>query len=111
MAQVVLRKPDCQSAAKSNRPSTRITFENVLTNSQANKLPLARGRSRWGNCVKKDRKVCAVRMMKVGPSEPLCKKRLQTAVSGLCRKTMVVNVTVKRRGLITSGVNERGECE
>src|SRR5712691_9728492 len=64
-----------------------------------------------GNCVKKDRKVCAVRMMKVGPSEPLCKKRLQTAVSGLCRKTMVVNVTVKRRGLITSGVNERGECE
>ena len=53
----------------------------------------------------------AVRMMKVGPSEPLCKKRLQTAVSGLCRKTMVVNVTVKRRGLNTSGVNERGECE
>jgi hypothetical protein len=50
-------------------------------------------------------------MMKVGPSEPLCKKRLQTAVSGLCRKTMVVNVTVKRRGLITSGMNERGECE
>ena len=38
-------------------------------------------------------------------------KRLQTAVSGLCRETMVVNVTVKRRGLITSGVNERGECE
>ena len=63
------------------------------------------------HCVKKDRKVCAVRMMKVGPLEQLCKKRLQTAVSGLCRKTVVVNVTVKRRGLITSGVNERGECE
>jgi transposase len=64
-----------------------------------------------GNCVKKDREVCAVRMMKAGPSEPLCKRRLQTAVSGLCRKTVVVNVTVKRRGLITSGMNERGECE
>ena len=66
----------------------------------------------WREIVsRKTRKVCAVRMMKAGPLEPLCKKRLQTAVSGLCRKTVVVNVTVKRCGLTTSGMNERGECE
>jgi hypothetical protein len=34
-----------------------------------------------GGCVKKTRKRHAVRKMKVGPSEPLCRRRLQTALS------------------------------
>src|SRR5580698_7264489 len=48
IAQVVLRKPACQSTAKSNRPSTRIMVENTLTDSQANKPPLERGNNRCG---------------------------------------------------------------
>ena len=48
-------------------------------------------------CVKKTRKRHAVRKMKVGPSEPLCRGRLQTAVSCFSQKLQVVNVTVKRR--------------
>jgi integrase/recombinase XerD len=40
MAHVVLRKPACHSAARSNRPSTRITGEKWRTDSQANKPPL-----------------------------------------------------------------------
>jgi hypothetical protein len=49
--------------------------------------------------------------MKVGPSEPLCRGRLQTAGS-CCRSTMVVvNVPVKRRGifLITSCRDQKDE--
>jgi hypothetical protein len=34
-----------------------------------------------GDCVKKTRKRHAVRKMKVGPSEPPCRRRLQTALS------------------------------
>ena len=34
-----------------------------------------------GDCVKKARERCAVREMKVGPSEPPCRRRLQTAMS------------------------------
>jgi hypothetical protein len=34
-----------------------------------------------GDCVKKARERCAVREMKVGPSKPLCRRRLQTAMS------------------------------
>ena len=39
-------KPACHSTAKSNRPSTRITDEKLLTNSQANNPPLERGNQR-----------------------------------------------------------------
>jgi hypothetical protein len=35
--------------------------------------------------------------MKVGPSEPPCRRRLQTAISCFGPKTAVVNVMVKRR--------------
>ena len=37
-------------------------------------------------CVKKTRKRHAVREMKVGPSEPACRSRLQTAVSCFSQK-------------------------
>jgi hypothetical protein len=49
-------------------------------------------------CVKKVRKRHAVREMKEGPSEPPCRRRLQTAMSCFDRKVTVVNVMVKRRG-------------
>jgi hypothetical protein len=38
-----------------------------------------------------------VRKMKVGPSEPPCRGRLQTAMSCFGQKAAVVNVMVKRR--------------
>ena len=50
-----------------------------------------------GGCVKKTRKRRAVRKMKVGPSEPPCRGRLQTAMSCFGLKAAVVNVMVKRR--------------
>jgi hypothetical protein len=46
---LVLRKPACHRTAKSNNPSTRMTVEKVLTDSQANNPPLDRGSKRWGN--------------------------------------------------------------
>ena len=49
-------------------------------------------------CVKKTRKRHAVREMKVGPSEPPCRGRLQTAGSCYGPMAAVVNVPVKRRG-------------
>jgi hypothetical protein len=39
------------------------------------------GEALTGDCVMKARERCAVREMKVGPSEPLCRRRLQTAMS------------------------------
>jgi hypothetical protein len=39
------------------------------------------GEALTGDCVKKARERCAVREMKVGPSEPPCRRRLQTAMS------------------------------
>ncbi len=48
-------------------------------------------------CVRKTRKRRAVRKMKVGPSEPPCRRRLQTAISCFGQKAAVVNVMVKRR--------------
>src|ERR1035438_7759043 len=39
MAQVVLRYPACHNTARSNNPSTRITWRNCRTDSQANKPP------------------------------------------------------------------------
>jgi hypothetical protein len=51
-----------------------------------------------GACVKKTSNRHAVRKMKVGPSEPPCRRRLQTAISCCGPKTAVVNVMVKRRG-------------
>jgi hypothetical protein len=41
----------------------------------------------------------AVRKMKVGPSEPPCRGRPQTAASCYGRTAAVVNVVVKRRGV------------
>jgi len=40
-----------------------------------------------------------VRKMKVGPSEPPCRRGLQTAISCFGPKTAVVNVMVKKRGV------------
>jgi hypothetical protein len=37
--------------------------------------------------------------MRVGPSKPLCRERLQTATSCCGPMAVVVNVVVKRRGL------------
>jgi hypothetical protein len=48
-------------------------------------------------CVKKTRKRHAVRKMKVGPSEPLCRGRLQTAIGCYGPMAAVVNAMVKRR--------------
>jgi hypothetical protein len=53
---------------------------------------------RRAGCVKKTRNRRAVRKMKEGPSEPPCRRRLQTAISCFGPKTAVVNVMVKRRG-------------
>ena len=58
---------------------------------------------------KKKRKLHAVREMRVGPSKPLCRERLQTATSCCGTMAMVVNVVVKRRGSTTSCVDERDE--
>jgi DNA-binding transcriptional LysR family regulator len=55
-----------------------------------------------GHCVKKARKRRAEREMKEDPSEPPCRRRLQTAMSCFVRKGAVVNVMVKRRGLTAS---------
>ena len=64
------------------------------------------------NCVKKTRKRHAVREMRVDPSEPPCRGRFQTAISCYGPMAAVVNVMVKRRGnMITSCVDERGECK
>jgi hypothetical protein len=54
----------------------------------------------------------AVREMKVDPSGPPCRGRFQTATSCYGRTAAVVNVVVKRRGvLITSCGNEGDECK
>ena len=52
-----------------------------------------------GGCVKKTRKRHAVRKMKVDPSEPSCRGRLQTAMSCFGLNAAVVNVMVKRRDI------------
>jgi hypothetical protein len=49
--------------------------------------------------------------MKDEPSEPLCRKRLQTAMSCCGQKSVVVNVMVKRRGETASSKDERDECK
>jgi hypothetical protein len=48
-------------------------------------------------CVKKTSNRHAVREMKVGPSKPPCRRRLQTAISCFGPKDAVVNIMVKRR--------------
>jgi hypothetical protein len=55
----------------------------VYTDQRLNlsKLGKAFGRKPRFHCVKKARKRHAVREMKEGPSEPLCRRRLQTAMS------------------------------
>ena len=50
-----------------------------------------------GGCVKKARKRHAVRKMKVDPSEPSCRGRLQTVMSCCGPMAVVVNVMIKRR--------------
>ena len=53
-----------------------------------------------------------MREMKVDPSKPPCRGRLQTAISCYGPMAAVVNVMVKRRGIvITSGGDERDECK
>ena len=50
--------------------------------------------------------------MRVDPSKPPCRGRFQTAISCYGPMAAVVNVMVKRRGiLITSCVDERDECK
>ncbi len=49
--------------------------------------------------------------MKEDPSEPPCRRRLQTALSCFGPKAAVVNVRVKRRDEITSCVDKRDECK
>jgi hypothetical protein len=55
------------------------------------------GRKIRGVCVKKVCKHHAVREMKVDPSEPPCRGRLQTAISCFGCKVAVVNVMEKAR--------------
>src|SRR5437016_2979770 len=52
-----------------------------------------------GGCVRKTRNRRAVRKMKEDPSEPPCRRRLQTALSCFGPKAAVVNVRVKRRDI------------
>ena len=47
-------------------------------------------------CAKEKCKLHAVREMRVGPSKPLCRERLQTATSCCGTMATVVNVVVKR---------------
>jgi hypothetical protein len=50
--------------------------------------------------------------MRVDASEPPCRGWFQTAISCYGPRAVVVNVMVKRRGiLITSSGDERGECK
>ena len=61
-------------------------------------------------CVKKARERHAVREMEdVDPSEPSCRRGLQTAMSCFGTMAGVVNVMVKRRGLTASCMNEGDE--
>ena len=87
----------------------RLVWGRMIHCDKLQQKALAQGRADFAMCVKKERKLHAVGEMEVGPPEPLCKRRLQTAISCSGRKTAVVNVMVKRRGLTASGVNERDE--
>jgi len=49
----------------------------------------------------------AVRKMEVGPPEPSCRRRLQTALSCFGLTAAVVNVRVKRRGIRSRHVGIR----
>src|SRR5271166_2300625 len=60
-------------------------------------------------CVTKARKCRAVRKMKVGPSEPPCRERLQTAISCSGCKSVVVNVMGKGVAVTTSSMDWRDE--
>src|SRR5271165_7427793 len=60
-------------------------------------------------CVTEARKCRAVRKMKVGPSEPPCRGRLQTAISCSGRKSVVVNVMGKGVAVTTSSMDWRDE--
>ena len=64
-------------------------------------------------CVKKTSNRHAVREMKVGPSKPPCRRRLQTALSCYGPKAAVVNVRVKRRGVRSRqvGIGETNASE
>ena len=55
------------------------------------RCPRGHRRSVTGDCVKKARKRCAVREMKEDPSEPLCRTRLQTAMSCFGRSTSLAS--------------------
>ena len=87
---------------------------NLCTSGSWSELPAFRGRPRdlspragcgksacpvrRAGCVRKTRNRRAVRKMKEGPSEPPCRRRLQTAIGCFGPKVAVVNAMVKRRG-------------
>ena len=50
-------------------------------------------------CQEDAKSVMLYEKMRVGPSEPLCRGRLQTAISCYGLRAAVVNVMVKRRGI------------
>ena len=64
-----------------------------------------------GGCVKKARNRHAIREMKVDPSEPSCRGRLQTAISCFGPMAAVVNVMVKRRDFdyVMCGLERRAQ--
>jgi hypothetical protein len=62
-------------------------------------------------CVKKTRNRHAVRKMKEGPSESLCRERLQTAISCFSQKLRWRTLWLKGVTMITSCMDERDECK
>jgi hypothetical protein len=50
-------------------------------------------------CQEDAKSVMLYEKMRVGPSEPLCRGRLQAAISCYGLRAAVVNVMVKRRGI------------
>src|SRR5215813_11133106 len=78
--------------------------------SRSQTTPSGYGQKPWWCCVKKARERHAVREMEdVDPSEPSCRRGLQTAMSCFVTMAGVVNVMVKRRGLTASCMNEGDE--
>ena len=61
-------------------------------------IPVAVGEA-GALCQEDAKSVMLYEKMRVGPSEPLCRGRLQTAISCYGLRAAVVNVMVKRRGI------------
>src|ERR1700747_861942 len=65
----------------------------------------------YSACVKKTRNRYAVRKMKEGPSESLCREGLQTAISCFSQKLRWRTLCLKSVTMITSCMDERDECK